>query len=164
MPVDHIEHMTIKNLPAVPEESAQLELVRILASNPDRFRMLFLQLSADLRIHARYALLNEWAHKYDLKSVNITDFTLDVMNAIHDGTWLTALKHWEEPDILLVDGLDLIIGSNTVQEIFYTSVLKPRLEKKRLTVLFSEKGYTELSFLMRDDLKNLLKLGLHAPD
>ena len=164
MPIDRIEHMTIENLPPVTEEQSQFCLLRQLAEHPDKYRLVIFQLPADLRIHARYALIHKWENQYDIQSISIHEFSEKLIAAIYDGTWFSSMKYLEEPSILLVDDLNLLVGRDTVQEIFNSTVIKPRLEKKRLTVLFSEKGYTELSFLLRDDLRNLLRLGLHVLD
>lgn len=126
--------------------------------------MVIFQLPADLRMHARYALIHKWENRYDIQSISIHEFSEKMVAAIFDGTWLSSMKYLEEPSILLVDDLNLLVDRDTVQEIFYSTVIKPRLEKKRLTVLFTEKGYDEFSFLLRDDLRNLLRLGLHTPD
>ena len=164
MPIDKVEHMTLETLPVVSEEQTQLNMLRQLAFHPNKYRLIIFHLPADLRMYALYSLIHKWENEYDIQSINIKEFSETVIAAIHNGTWLSALKYLEDPAILLVDDLNLIIGKDTIQEIFYSSVLKPRLEKKRLTVLFSEKGYTEINFLMRDDLRNLLRLGFHVPD
>lgn len=110
------------------------------------------------------ALLNLWHGKYDVLCVNMADFIRELIQAIHKGTWLADMDRYQKPEILLVDDWQLITGKDSTQESFYASVLKPRLEKKLLTVIFSEQGYTELSPVLRDDLRNLLKLGFHDLD
>ena len=92
------------------------------------------------------------------------DFIRELIQAIHNGKWLEDMDRYQEPEILLVDDWQLITCKESTQESFYISVLKPRLEKKLLTVIFSEQGYTELSPALRDDLRNLLKLGFHDLD
>lgn len=166
--IDRVEGMTIANLPqtAKPEEQVQFNMLKQLALHPNVFRLVFVgPLPANLRLHAKYALINKWKNEYDIQSINIAEFMQELIDAIHQGTWISDLKHYEAAPILICDDLQFIVGKDSTQEAFYASVLKPRLEKTRyLTVLFSEKGYTELSAIMRDDLRNLLKLGFHEDD
>ena len=166
MPIDKIECMTMETIPLAntPEEQVQLNMLKQLALYPDTFRLAFFHLPADLRLHAKYALIHALQKDYEVQTLNIADFTQELITAIHNGTWISDLKHYEEAPVLICDDLQFIVGKDSTQEAFYASVLKPRLEKKSLTVLFSEKGYTELSAIMRDDLRNLLKLGFHEYD
>lgn len=165
--IDRVEDMTIANLPPTSktEDQVQFNMLKQLALHPDVFRLVFLgPLPADLRLHAKYALVNKWQNQHDILSINITEFTQELIEAIHKGIWISELKHYEEPDILLVDDLQFITGKDSTQEAFFVSVLKPRLEAKKLTVLFSEYSYDMLSITLRDDLRNLLKLGFHDPE
>lgn len=163
---DRIEDMTIENLPSPnnPEEYAQLNMLKQLAVIPDTFRIAFFHLQADKRLHAKHALINLWQGKYNVLNLNMADFTRELIVAIHKGTWLSDMDRYQKPDILLADDWQLITGKDSTMETFYSSVLKPRLEKKLLTVIFSEQGYTELSPILRDDLRNLIKLGFHESD
>ena len=165
--IDRVEGMTIANLPQTskPEEQVQFNMLKQLALRPDVFRLVFVgPLPSNLRLHAKYALINKWNNEYDIQSINIAEFMQELIDAIHRGTWLNDLKHFEEPDILLVDDLQFVTGKDSTQETFYASVLKPRLEAKKLTILFSEYSYDMLSVTLRDDLRNLLKLGFHDMD
>jgi len=166
MAIDHIEFMFLDTLSAAenPEADAQLRVLKQLAFHPEAFRLAFFHLEADIRLHAKYALINKWQNEYDVQSANIADFTNELIATIHNSAWISDLKYYEEREILIIDDLQLITGKESTQEAFFASVLKPRLEKKRLTVLFSEQGYTELSTVMRDDLRNLLRLGFHNPE
>lgn len=165
--IDRIEDMAIENLPpgTTTEQRVQLNMLKQLALHPELFRLVFVgPLPADLRLHAKYALINKWQNQHDILSINITEFTQELIAAIHKGTWISELKHTEEPDILLVDDLQFITGKDSTQEAFYASLLKPRLEAKKLTVLFSEYSYDMLSITLRDDLRNMLKLGFHESE
>lgn len=166
MAIDRIEFMTLDTLPLDQpgEVQVQLNMLKQLALHPDIFRLVFFHLPADIRLHAKYALIAQLQKEYEVQILNIADFTQELITAIHNGTWISDLKHYEEAPVLICDDLQFIVGKDSTQEAFYASVLKPRLERKRLTVLFSEKGYTELSAIMRDDLRNLLKLGFHDPE
>lgn len=163
---DRIEDMIIENLPPVTttEEQVQLNLLKQVAIHPDIFRLVFFHMPADVRLQAKHALINLWQGEYNVLSLNMADFTRELIEAIHKGTWLSDMNRYQESEILLVDDWQLITGKDSTQESFYASVLKPRLEKKVLTVIFSEQGYTELSPILRDDLRNLLKLGFHDLD
>lgn len=163
---DRIEDMAIANLPpgTTPEQRVQVNMLKQLALHPNLFRLVYFgPLPADIRLHAKYGLINKWQKEYDILSINIAEFTNKLIGAIHNGTWLTDLKHYVEPDILLVDDLQFITGKDSTQEVFYASVLKPRLEAKKLTVLFSEYSY-DMLVALRDDLRNLLKFGVHDMD
>ena len=166
MAIDRIEFMTLDTLPPAPTDDVQIQLhmLKQLALHPDRFRLIFFHLPADIRLHAKHALMSFLQKDYTVQCLNIADFTRELIAAIRNDSWATDLKHWEEAQVLIVDDLHFITGKDVTQEAFYTSVLKPRLEKKRLTVLFSEKSYTALSAAMRDDLRNLIKLGFHHED
>ena len=166
MAIDRIEFMTLDTLPLAQtsEVQVQLNMLKQLTLHPDIFRLVFFHLPADVRLHAKHALISHLHNEYEVQSLNIADFTQELISAIHRGTWISDLKHYENAPVLIVDDIQFITGKETTQEAFYTSVLKPRLEKKRLTVLFSEQGYTELSPVLRDDLRNLLKLGFHNLD
>ena len=166
MAIDRIEFMTLDTIPhdQPGEVQVQLNMLKQLALHPDIFRLMFFHLPADIRLHAKQALVDHLQKEYEVQSLNITDFTQELIAAIHRGTWISDLKHYEKAPVLVVDDLQFITGKESTQEAFYSSVLKPRLEKKRLTVLFSEQGYTELSPVLRDDLRNLLKLGFHDLD
>lgn len=164
--IDKVEKMTIENLPSpsTPEEHAQLSILKQLACMPDNFRICFFHLQADKRLHGKHALLNLWHGKYDVLCVNMAGFIRKLVQAIHKGTWLADMDRYQEPEILLVDDWHLITAKDSTMETFYSLILKPRLEKKLLTVIFSEQGYTELSPILRDDLRNLLRLGLQDLD
>lgn len=166
MAIDRVEFMTLDTLPLDQpgEVQVQLNMLKQLALHPDIFRLMFFHLPADVRLHAKQALVAHLQKEYEVQSLNIADFTQELITAIHKGTWITDLKHYEKAPVLVVDDLQFITGKESTQEAFYSSVLKLRLEKKRLTVLFSEQGYTELSPVLRDDLRNLLKLGFHDLD
>lgn len=166
MAIDRIEFMTLDTLPLDQpgEVQVQLNMLKQLALHPDIFRLVFFHLPADVRLHAKHALVAQLQNEYEVQNLNIADFTQELIAAIHNGTWISDLKHYEEAQVLVVDDLQFIAGKDATQEAFYSSVLKPRLEKKRLTVLFSENGYTELGAVLRDDLRNLLKLGFHEDD
>lgn len=161
--IDKVEKMTIENLPSpsTPEEYAQFSILKQLACMPDTFRICFFHLQADKRLHVKHALINLWQGKYNVLNLNIVDFVRELIDAIHKGTWLSDMDRYQKPEILLVDDWQLITAKDSTMEIFYSTVLKPRLENKLLTVIFSEQGYTELSPVLRDDLRNLLKLGFH---
>lgn len=166
MAIDRIECMTLDTLPLNQpgEVQVQLNMLKHLALHPDIFRLVFFHLPADIRLHAKHALVEHLQKEYEVQSLNIADFTQELIAAIRKGAWISDLKHYEEAPVLVVDDLQFITGKESTQEAFYAGVLKPRLEKKLLTVLFSEQGYTELSPVLRDDLRNLLKLGFHDLD
>lgn len=166
MAIDRIELMTLDALPLAQagEVQVQLNMLKELALHPDIFRLVFFHLPADIRLHAKHALVSHLQKEYEVQLLNIADFTQELITAIHRGTWISDLKHYENAPVLIADDLQFISGKESTQEAFYASVLKPRLEKKLLTVLFSEQGYTELSPILRDDLRNLLKLGFHEDD
>lgn len=166
--LDRTECMFLSNLPPAPtpEVQMQLNILHQVALHPAAFRLVGFYMPADYRLHAKYALLNKF---YDdstigsVESINAIDFTTELLAAIRAGTWLTAMKHYTEPDVLVVDDLQLISGEST-QESFYASVLKPRIEGKKLTILFSQYPYKDLAICMRDDLRDLIQLGFHEDD
>lgn len=166
MAIDRIECLTLDTIPPgiTSEQQSQLNILRQVAIHPDIFRLVFFHLPADTRLHAKHALINLWQSEYNVLSLNIAEFTRQLIQAIHNGKWLEDMDRYQEPEILLVDDWQLITGRDSTQEYFYVSVLKPRLEKKLLTIIFSEQGYTELCPALRDDLRNLLKLGFHDLD
>ena len=166
MAIDRIEFMTLDTLPLDQpgEVQVQLNMLKQLALHPEIFRLVFFHLPADVRLHAKHALVDQLQKNFEVQLLNIADFTQELITAIHRGTWISDLKHYENAPVLIVDDLQFIVGKDATQESFYASVLKPRLEKKLLTVLLSEKGYVELSAVMRDDLRNLNKLGFHDPE
>ena len=60
--IDRVEDMTISNLPPTskPEDWVQLNMLKQLALHPDIFRLVFVgPLPADIRLHAKYALINK---------------------------------------------------------------------------------------------------------
>ncbi len=163
MAIDRIELMTLDTVvAATAEDEAQLNVLKQLALHPEHFRLAFFHLPADVRLHAKHALLHQW-EKRDVESIGIPDFTAELVEAIYHGNGLTDLKHYENSEILLVDDLQLVTGKESTQEFFYAGILKPRIEGKKTTVLFSEYSYEQLRVSMRDDLRNLLRLGFHAP-
>lgn len=167
MTIDRVEFMTLDTLPPVtaPEEQVQLNMLKQLALHPDIFRLVFFgPLPADIRLHAKYALINKWHNEHDVQSINISDFTQELTDAIHRGAGISDLKLHQDPEILLIDDFQLITGKDSTQEAFYTSILKPRIEAMKLTILFSEYSYEMLSVALRDDLRNFLRLGFHELD
>lgn len=167
--LDRIECMFLSNLPPAPtsEVQVQVNILHQVALHPAAFRLVGFYMPADYRLHAKHALLNRFyddASIGSVESINAVDFTAELIEAIHAGTWLTAMNHYAEPDVLVVDDLQLICGKESTQESFYASVLKPRLERKKLTILFSQYPYKELAICMRDDLRDLIQLGCHEDD
>ena len=167
--LDRVECMFLSTLPPAPtpEAQSQVNMLNQVAMYPDAFRLCCFYFPADYRLFAKHALLNKYyddARVGSVESIIISDFIAELLDAIHAGNWLTAMKHYIEPDILVVDDLELICSKESTQESFYVSVLKPRLEAKKLTILFSEYSYTELAVTLRDDLRSLLRLGRHEED
>ena len=161
--------MYLSNLPPAPtpEVQVQVNMLQQVALHPENFRLVGFYMPADYRLHAKHALLNKYyddSRVHSVESISIADFTAELIEAIHAGTWQTAMKHYMNPEIFVVDDLQLICGKESTQESFYTSVLKARLEAKKLTILFSEYPYQELAVMLRDDLRNLLRLGDHEDD
>ena len=167
MAIDRTELMTLDNLPPAPtpEVQVQFNMLKQLALQPvGTFRLAFFSLSADLRLHVKHALLNTW-EAYDVESISILEFTQELLDAIYKGTWISDMKHYTDAEVLIIDDLQYLSGGKeSTQESLYLSVLKPRVEKRRVTILFSEYGYAELSPVMRDDLRNLLRLSFHNPE
>ena len=167
--LDRIECMFLSNLPPAPtpEVQMQVNILRQVALHPAAFRLVGFYMPADFRLHAKHALLNRF---YDdssigsVESISAVDFAAELLDAIHAGNWLTAMKHYIESDILIVDDLEVICSKESTQESFYVSVLKPRLERKKLTILFSQYPYKDLAICMRDDLRDLIRLGFHEDD
>ena len=167
MAIDRTELMTLDNLPPAPtpEVQVQFNMLKQLALQPvGTFRLAFFPLPADLRLHAKSSLLNMWQNEHEVQSISILEFTQELLDAIYKGTWISHMKHYTDPEILIIDDLQYLSGKESTQESLFLSVLKPRLEKRRVTILFSEYGYAELSPAMRDDLRNLLRLSFHNPE
>ena len=167
--LDRVEYMFLSTLPPAPtpEAQSQVNMLHQVAMYPDAFRLCCFYFPADYRLFAKHALLNKYyddARVGSVESIIISDYIAELLDAIHAGNWLTAMKHYIEPDILVVDDWELICSKESTQESFYVSVLKPRLEAKKLTILFSQYPYKDLAICIRDDLRDLIQLGFHEDD
>lgn len=164
--IDRTECMFLSTLPPAPtpEAQSQTNVLCQVAMHPDAFRLCCFYFPADYRLFCKHALLNKY---YDdttvgsIESINMSDFVTELLEAIREGNWLTAMNHYSIPDILVIDDMQLISGKQSTEECFYIYVLKRRLEEKKLTILFSEESYEALSVTLRDDFRNLLRLGSH---
>ena len=130
MAIDRIEFMTLDTLPLDQpgEVQVQLNMLKQLALHPDIFRLMFFHLPADIRLHAQHVLVSLLQKEYEVQSLNIADFTQELISTINKGTWASALKPYEEAKVLIVDNLQFVAGKDAMQEAFYASVIKPRLE------------------------------------
>lgn len=86
--IDRIEDMTIYNLPPTDnfEQQVQLNMLKQLALHPDNFRLVFFHLPADIRLHAKHALVSHLQKEYEIQCLNIADFTQELIAAIHNRT------------------------------------------------------------------------------
>lgn len=164
--LDRVECMFLSTLPPAPtpEVQTQVNMLHQVARHPDAFRLCNFYFPADYRLFAKHALLNKYyddAKVGSIESINMSDFVTELLEAIREGNWVTAMNHYSIPDILVIDDVQLISGKQSTEECFYLHVLKRRLEEKKLTILFSEESYEALSVTLRDDLRNLLRLGFH---
>lgn len=159
MSIDRIELMTLDTFTVTPQNREQYDLCRELAFHPELFRLVLIHLPSHERFHLKHALLNHWGDRVDWRSITISDFASDLVNEIWKGSFPYDLRHYVEPDVLLVDDLQHIAGKESTQEEFYKVILKQRLEGKKLTILFSEVGLDQLRVALRDDLAHLLTLG-----
>ena len=167
--LDKVECMFLSTLPPAPtpEAQSQVNMLHHAAMHQDAFRLCCFYFPADYRMFAKHALLNKYyddARVRSVESISISDYIAELLDAIHAGNWLTAMKHYIEPDILVVDDFGIIGSKESTQESFYISVLKPRMEAKKLTILFSQYPYKDLAICMRDDLRDLIQLGFHEDD
>ena len=165
MVIDKVENMTFDTLRAMasPEMDSQIKILQQLAETPDAFRLRFFHLPADLRLYAKHALLNRWSQNNQVgtvESINIPAFTEKLIDGVQKGNWPCGMKPYENCDILVVDDLHLISNRDATQEEFYARILKPRIENRKLTVLFSECPYEALPKMIREDLRNILRLGI----
>ncbi len=161
--IDKPEYMTFDIFPVSAENEQQIKLARQLADDPSVFRCMFFHLPADQRLHLKYALTNQLAGKDRVVvSVNIADFIEELLEALRQGTGCSYARYYADCDILLVDDLQLMVNKEATQETFYAHILKPRIEAGLPTVMLSECSHEELSGSLREDLHNLLRLGLHT--
>lgn len=159
--IDKTELMTLDTIPVTPQNESQIAFARHLASYPEDYRCVFLHLPADQRFHLMHAISNQWGKENrSFAVINVTGFTDELIAAIRHGEDCSYASYYVDPDILIVDDLQLFAGKETTQEAFYAYVLKPRIESGRLTVLLSEYSHKDLSGLLRDDLHNFLRIGL----
>ena len=160
--IDKTERMTFAAIPATPESESQIALARHLAAHPEDYCCVFLHLPANQRFHLIHAISNQW--KKDNRSfviINVADFTDGLIAAIRHGEESSYVCSYADPDILIVDDLQFFAGKETTQKAFYAYILKRRMACGRLTVLLSEYDHEDLAGLLREDLHNLLRLGLH---
>ena len=157
------EYMTFETFPISTENEQQIKVAKQLTDDPFSFRCMFFHLPADQRFHLKYALINQLTGKdHVVVSVNIADFIEELLEALRQGAGCSYARYYVDPDILLVDDLQLMTNKESTQETFYAHILKPRIEAGLPTVMLSECSHEELSGLLRKDLHNLLRLGLHA--
>jgi chromosomal replication initiator protein len=160
--IDKTEFMTFDNFSVTPENEPQVYLAQRLADNPQEFRCMFFHLPADQRLHLKNAIANQWGKDdRNFMDISVTDFMEELIGAIRNGEDCSYVRYYMDCDIMLVDDLQLMANRENTQEVFYAHVLKPRIEAGLVTVMFSECSHKELARAFREDLHNLLRLGMH---
>lgn len=143
---DRTEDMRLENFAVTAKNQANYTICKHLLDAPQDFRLIFLHLPSNERFFLKHSLLNGWGEKdedVDWCSITANEFTSELLAAIRKGQIPYDARKWIAPDILLVDDIQELVGEATQTE-FYRSILKKRLESRKLTVLFSEVGIDHL--------------------
>lgn len=126
-----------------------------LLSHPELFRLVFLEIPFPDSLLLKRAMEDRWRKHFDWRGVTICEFIDDLISAIHIGAFPLGMEKYENPYILIVDDLQHIAGKQATQEEFF-SLIKRRIEQKKLTIIFSQISLTELHRAMKDELVQLL--------
>lgn len=152
-----------ENFDLTDENKALYAVCREAAETPEQFRLLFVHAAADERFCLKWSMLNKLKeNQREFKSISIQDFCDDAVTKIKTRkNKAENYSEYTEPAILCCDDFQFIAGKEATQEQFYRCVLKPRLEQKRLTVVFSEVSLEQLlrTRNCRVELLNFLRLG-----
>lgn len=159
---DRIEDMRLDNFAVTAANLANYNMCRHLLEAPQDFRLVFLHMPSHQRFHLKQALLNGWREKdeeVDWCSITASELVGELLESIRRGNIPYDARKWIAPSILLLDDIQELVGSESTQIEFYR-ILKKRLESRKTTVLFSEVGMEHLHLLIRDDVLNIMRLGI----
>jgi len=159
MSITRTEDMTIDTFPITETNRADYNICKELLKHPEMFRLVFFNLPANEGLHLKYALINYWKGNVDWTCATASEFTTDLIAAIMSGSRPYDLAKYLEPEVLILDDAQHVAGKDATQEELYI-ILKQRLEKKKVTVIFSELGMDRLRVAMRDELVPLLTMGI----
>lgn len=159
MSVTRIEDMTMDTFPITELNRADYNVCKEMIFNPGFFRLVFFNLPSSEGLHLKYAITNYWKTSVDWTAVTVSEFINDLIAEIHKGSRPLDLSRYEDPAVLIVDDLQHLAGKEVTQEEFY-NLVKRRLERKKLTIAFSEFGLEHLRIAMRDELVHLLTMGI----
>lgn len=161
MKTDKTELMEFEQFEVTPENRGNFNVCKMLSTDRDAFRLVFICGPSHERTFLKHCLLNAWGDTVDWCNVMSSDIVEDMVEAIRKHKSFNP-RHYTSPEVLLVDELQFVEGSFT-QTTFLT-IIKKRLEERKLTILWSEWPLEHLKMIMVDEVVNFLHLGLKEED
>ena len=157
--ITRVEDMTMENFPLEEEYHEAWVRVKALLDAPDRFRLLYVGLPSAPRLHLKHGMANYWKDRTDWVHCSIYAYTEELVRAIEKAQTFEFRPKYEEPQILLLDDLEVVCGKEATQEEIWL-LIKRRLEAGKTTIVFSEYQLYQLRLTLTDQLFSLLTLGL----
>lgn len=159
MSTDKIEYMSMDNFNVLIQNREEYELCKKMIINPKSFRLCYIHLPANERLHLKYAIINYLKNDSYMSSFSVKDLIEDLISAIQSGEAFSCMKKYIEPDILLIDDIQYLTNKPSTQEELYF-LLKQRLESKKLTIFFSECDINLLSGTIKAELEELVNIAV----
>lgn len=158
-PMCRVEDMTLDvYVPTTEKNRMNYMQLRQLLKNEDSWRFAFFDFTSDDGFRVFHGLRHYWRNRNDVLGVHANEFMDDIVQDICYGLGVFCEKYFA-PKILLMDDGHFLMSSETSQRELYV-LLKKRLEAKKLTILMSPYGLSEMRTYFRDDLIQMMALGL----
>lgn len=160
MSTDKIELFTFDTFIVTENNRVHYNTAKKLAIDPDAFRLTFFNLPAQQALHLKHSLLRFWKSSVEWGSFSTYEFVDDLIFDIRNDIYPYRIQKYIDPKVLILDDIQYIMGKESTQEELYR-ILKMRLEKSKVTILFSACDIENIRVLLRDDMYNLLTLATH---
>lgn len=157
MKTDKVELMTFENFEVTSQNRGNFNVCKMLSTDRDAFRLVLICGPSHERTFLKYCLLNAWGEDVVCCNVMSSDIVEDMVWSIRNHKDFDPC-HYTTPEVLLVDEIQFVEGSFT--QTAFLSIIKKRLEERKLTILWSEWPLEHLKMIMVDELVNFLKLGI----
>lgn len=156
---DRVEDMTLDTyVPGNEKSRCNYKMALQILKNEDIWRLAFFDFPAGDGFHVFHGMRHYWRNRYDVLAVHTNEFIEELIQSIQSRDNLNRDK-FVNPQILLIDDVHFLMNKESTQYELYV-LLKKRMEERKLTILFSPYGISQMRTYFRDDLIQLLALGI----